>query len=196
MTKEEKAAKVREKARRWREANPEKVREKARRWRAANMEQYRETKKRWREANPEKSRESSRRYYERNRELVLRRTAEWRKKDPKRAADIHTRHRKKYIQWYRAKERARRHGMSPAELSEFIAARPVCEVCGVAIRWVTERGSGRDGFAVIDHDHATETVRGALCHYCNLTIGNAKDNPRILRAAAEYLELRTAHGRP
>src|ERR1039458_6092796 len=40
----------------------------------------------------------------------------------------------------------------------------------------------------IDHDHKINCVRGILCHFCNMTIGNAFDSPIILHAAAQYLE--------
>jgi hypothetical protein len=39
----------------------------------------------------------------------------------------------------------------------------------------------------VDHCHNTSVVRGLLCQPCNSTIGYAKDNPDILRSAAEYL---------
>lgn len=39
-----------------------------------------------------------------------------------------------------------------------------------------------------DHDHKTGAPRGILCRNCNLSIGNAKDNPERLRRAALYLE--------
>lgn len=41
---------------------------------------------------------------------------------------------------------------------------------------------------VEDHDHLTGKKRGLLCHLCNLAIGNAKDDPVILRRLAAYLE--------
>lgn len=40
----------------------------------------------------------------------------------------------------------------------------------------------------VDHNHATGAVRDLLCQWCNQALGNAKDEPRRLRAMAEYLE--------
>lgn len=40
----------------------------------------------------------------------------------------------------------------------------------------------------IDHNHQTGKVRGLLCHNCNIILGLTKDNPNILRKAADYLE--------
>lgn len=56
-----------------------------------------------------------------------------------------------------------------------------CVICGV------EKNGGKQNFCV-DHDHTTGKVRGLLCHNCNLSIGLMKDNPDLLRKAAEYLE--------
>jgi len=43
----------------------------------------------------------------------------------------------------------------------------------------------------IDHDHHTGRVRGVLCTPCNQGIGHMFDEPKRLRAAADYLERAT-----
>ncbi len=40
----------------------------------------------------------------------------------------------------------------------------------------------------VDHSHKTGKVRGVLCGRCNSALGHAKDNPKVLRALADYLE--------
>lgn len=40
----------------------------------------------------------------------------------------------------------------------------------------------------VDHDHITGEVRGLLCHRCNILLGHAKDEPKILLAAVTYLQ--------
>jgi Recombination endonuclease VII len=40
----------------------------------------------------------------------------------------------------------------------------------------------------IDHNHKTNKVRGILCRSCNHMLGNAHDDPQILKKAAAYLQ--------
>lgn len=56
-----------------------------------------------------------------------------------------------------------------------------CGICKKDLVW-----PNRD--STIDHDHSTGKIRGVLCRYCNLGIGNLQDDPELLRQAAVYLE--------
>jgi len=40
----------------------------------------------------------------------------------------------------------------------------------------------------VDHCHDTGKVRRLLCHNCNRALGLLKDNPDVLRKAANYVE--------
>ncbi len=81
---------------------------------------------------------------------------------------------------------ARKFGITVEDYERMLAAQAGrCAICNS-----TEPG-GRGVFHV-DHDHATGTVRGLLCTNCNAGLGQFKDDPALLRAAANYLEVLAA----
>ena len=64
-----------------------------------------------------------------------------------------------------------------------LESRVNCDICDEQIKHYN--GSGKS--ACIDHCHDTGTIRGVLCGPCNRMLGLARDNPLILRSAANYL---------
>jgi hypothetical protein len=47
---------------------------------------------------------------------------------------------------------------------------------------------------VLDHCHAADTFRGWLCDGCNHGLGNFRDNPTRMQAAARYVTLHNLKG--
>jgi Recombination endonuclease VII len=48
----------------------------------------------------------------------------------------------------------------------------------------------------LDHDHATGRMRQLLCQRCNQGLGLLRDDPAVLRAAADYVEEHRRRQRP
>lgn len=93
-------------------------------------------------------------------------------------------HKEKYDDLAR-RNRLATFGITPAEYDQMLAAQGgVCAICGGG-EWSTRR-------LAVDHCHKTGKVRGILCSHCNVTLGQMKENPQALRAAADYLEMHSA----
>src|SRR3954454_23848933 len=72
---------------------------------------------------------------------------------------------------------SRRYGISAEEADVMLAAQGgLCAICRAAPA------------VHVDHDHATDAVRELLCFNCNGGLGQFRDDPAVLRAAAEYVE--------
>ena len=79
---------------------------------------------------------------------------------------------------FRDRERARRYGLSLEEFRAILERQGnACAIC---------RQSGVRLY--IDHCHVTRMVRRLLCGKCNTGLGFFRDDPLLLRAAADYLE--------
>jgi Recombination endonuclease VII len=57
-----------------------------------------------------------------------------------------------------------------------------CAICEDVV------GATRRPRLYVDHCHETNTVRGILCHRCNVALGLMADSPDLLRIAAKYIE--------
>lgn len=79
-----------------------------------------------------------------------------------------------------------RYGLTQAEYDGLVKRqRNRCAVCKAG------KPGGpptRNGYWLIDHDHVTGQVRGLLCGKCNAAIGLLQDDPKIIKAAAQYVE--------
>lgn len=84
-----------------------------------------------------------------------------------------------------------RYGMTVASYDEMLARQgDGCAICHA------EQSTGRSTRLHIDHDQTCcprykscgKCVRGLLCVNCNQGLGQFKDDPALLRAAADYLE--------
>jgi Recombination endonuclease VII len=77
----------------------------------------------------------------------------------------------------------RRYGLTPDECNQMLqGCDGRCPLCKTPF---TELWNEQPQ---IDHCHKTGVVRGILCRACNQGLGLFKDNPKLLRAGARYLE--------
>jgi Recombination endonuclease VII len=75
--------------------------------------------------------------------------------------------------------RLKRYGLTLADFDAMLEAQNgLCAVCGVRPARTLN----------IDHCHETGDVRGLLCSGCNTGSGGFKDNPYLLRKAADFID--------
>lgn len=83
----------------------------------------------------------------------------------------------------------RLHGLTSQDIADRLAEQgDCCATCGA-----TEPG---DSNWHVDHDHACcasfptcgRCTRGILCRRCNMALGDARDDPALLRRLADYIE--------
>lgn len=166
-------------------------------WREENRERHRELQRLWQERNKDKVKEKQRQYYLKNREKVLARIKAQREADPeafkakkaeqarkRRAADP-----EKDRLLSRQRHIKSKYGLTLEEYDAILARG--CAICGTHAGRVVGKRNDQEPpppRLCLDHDHANGKVRDALCHACNVGIGQFEDDPKRLRAAAKYLE--------
>lgn len=128
-------------------------------------------------------RESQHRYRANNLEKVRAASRKWDSANPRRARTAQERlqfpiNRIDNPDVFRGYELKKNYGMSLAEYNDLVEKQDgACGICGDIPTKL-----------VVDHDHATDKVRGLLCNHCNLMLGHAKDNVSRLLEAGIYLE--------
>ena len=89
----------------------------------------------------------------------------------------------------RKAQRMKKYQISLQEVSQLLTNQNGrCAICGFSSM------ENPNLFPLVDHCHATGKVRGLLCLNCNQALGKFKDNPEVLRAAADYLESNGSSG--
>ena len=100
------------------------------------------------------------------------RHAEYRKRYPERQKGFPSQTR----EYQQAFHRAKLYKLSPEQYQKMYEEQlGMCAVC-----WLRPVNA-------VDHSHVTGTVRGLLCHQCNLALGLLMDDPHILQRAIGYL---------
>lgn len=85
-------------------------------------------------------------------------------------------------------DRGRKYGLAPGEYDRMHEAQDgLCAICRQPEQ-TTHGQTGAPRRLAVDHCHETGEVRGLLCNYCNLGLGKFRDDPDLLRRAADYLE--------
>lgn len=150
-----------------------------RRRRREQPERTRAEDRAYREAHPERVRVASLRYRHANIEAV---------RTQQREA---MRVKRKTSEWQEAQRvRMRRYKERQRAGQVKLAGRPPSPVCELCL-------DPTQGPTVFDHDHATDLFRGWLCHRCNRTLGQVKDDVGLLEVMIAYLRNGgTIHGDP
>lgn len=99
------------------------------------------------------------------REVTIARKREWRRANPDKA---------------RAQDRRSNYKVIDADYRAMLASQDErCAIC---------RSPNPN---CVDHCHTTGRFRGVLCRTCNAGLGQFRDDPALMRAAARYIEART-----
>ena len=141
------------------------------------LERRRAQQRKYREAHREELREYNAKYNEEHKEERRKYVLAHREEKLKYARKYNLEHREEK----RGHKLKRRFGLSQEDYDRMFAFQGgVCAICG----------SPPNGRALaVDHGHDSGSIRSLLCSSCNQGLGYFKDNPNLLRVAAEYIEL-------
>jgi hypothetical protein len=140
-----------------------------------------------REANPGKYAAKDKAYREADPEKYSARDKAWREANPEKRATRNKAWREANKARVKAGKLRRKYGLTAEAYFAMVAScNGRCPCCKAPFSMIIGQQP------CVDHDHkqgrVREAVRGIICHRCNLVLGHADDEPKILRACARYLD--------
>lgn len=75
----------------------------------------------------------------------------------------------------------------------FLKQKGRCAICKQAEKIKDKKGNVK--WLSVDHNHATDEIRGLLCNACNTGIGKLGDSVVTLESAIKYLKERGSYGK-
>lgn len=157
--------------------------------------------KKWRDDNREKLREASKAQNAKHRPRVVAYMKSWRAENrghrnmykrkyyAQNKDRINARRKEKYARQrdhFRNQALSSKYGMTSKQYDTLLATQN--GVCAICRKPETRMARGRLLPLSVDHCHRSGENRGLLCSQCNPGLGNFTDSPKLLRAAAAYLE--------
>ena len=126
--------------------------------------------------NYEKKREYIRQWAIKNPEKVRANQAKRRAANPEKFKDYGARHRLRV-----------RFGITLEQWKQMFEEQGgLCYICRMPETVVNRLGEPKR--LSLDHNHKTGAIRHLLCDHCNRGLGSFRDNPELLREAANYIE--------
>jgi len=152
-------------------------------YREANRDKEKARSAAWYVANVEKAKANSSSWYKANADKVKAASAARYAADVDKARAYAAAYREANVDKLKCSRLQRDLGITLAERDQMIEDQQgLCLICARGFENLLSR------HIHVDHCHENGKVRGVLCQYCNIGIGNFRDDPSMLRAAADYLE--------
>lgn len=147
----------------------------------------RERAKRWREANPEKAKEVKKRHWLRHHAKNIQKSREkYQKHKTKRQQQARAKYHTRRMEQSHTRLK-RLFGISQQQYDEMaLKQNNLCAICNQPETMLDNKQLGVRKLAV-DHCHITKKIRGLLCFNCNIGLGKFKDSIEMLQKAINYL---------
>lgn len=118
---------------------------------------------------------TKRAYFDKHRERELGKLKTWKKNNPDKV---------------KAGNLRNLYGITPEQHQSMITKQNNC--CAICNRQqvdnVVDKRNNKPRDLAVDHSHQTGLIRGLLCYYCNIAVGQLKDSVQTAERLVEYLK--------